>query len=483
MTTKFLKSVNISDFNRQINNPKTNHEALSSYIIANYLFSDINERIKFFKDINNLFDTYLSMYSKQYSELIGKTLTEVASVLKDNIKLVYKGGNIINYYQNIFRTIWEKINVDIKADTLSDFDFSILINYDYILETLVLSKTDENYIKLSRLADLISYNLIKHFNNYMFCYDSEILKVSSNNSALKPSTKIYYKFGNINHTKIMENFTYANDYFLNIIKMPTTLNLDSFITTNIDKINNGELNHDLKLQFDIITKYTKSSINFIGFSLPTTFNKHKQIFNKLDLINENNSIKLSTLVRYLINTINITGPDILSTNNNLLTKIRINNKLVKLNERYDRIKTKFVEVYPTNDFGNYCTFLPTKIMELYEKNIKSTDNLLTKYYNRSSSLQFNTFYNINFDKLSLYDEILYAKFIKSSNLDLENYTKLYLSEYFNTHENMISISSNSSLLFGATNLEEDWEKITNFNLHRGKIPVRYFFKLDNFAFE
>jgi hypothetical protein len=37
------------------------------------------------------------------------------------------------------------------SNTLSDFDFSILINYDYILEKLVMAKTDEQYIKLTRL--------------------------------------------------------------------------------------------------------------------------------------------------------------------------------------------------------------------------------------------------------------------------------------------------------------------------------------------
>lgn len=479
MTKTFLKSVDIGDFNKPTFNPKISHEEVSSYVIANYLFTNLNERIHFFTDIELLFGNYLGMYTRQYFAIITTTRTssEVDSMIRNNIKLVYKGGNMINYYLNKFKNIWNKLSVDIKTDTLSDFDFSILINYDYILEYLMLPKTDDNYIKLSRIADLISFNIIKHFNNYMFCYDSDILKDSFINEMVNFPGTVYYKFADINNTKIMDIFTYINDYFSNLLKIPVTLDLYPFLLDNIDKINNGELNHDLKLHFDIIAECAKTSLSFVGFSLPTTFNKHKKIFRELDLINEDNSMKLTTFVRHLINNIIPASPDILSTNNTLKNKIRINGKLSKLNERYDRIKTKLIEIYPTNDLGDYCNFLPTKIVELYEKQIKSSDNLLTKYYEKTNPINFNSFYHIDSDELILYEDIIYDKFITSI-LNLENYTKIYLNEYFNTHESMVSISSNYSLLFGTTNQDENWSKITNFNLKRGKVPVRYFLKLE-----
>ena len=480
MTKTFLKSVDIGDFNKPNINPKTNHEAISSYIIANYLFTNLNERINFFKDINKLFEYNLNIYTRQFytSNIRTKTALEVESLLKGNIKLVYKGGNMINYYLKIFKNIWEKIDVDIKADTLSDFDFSILINYDYILEKLTLAKSDENYIKLNRIADLIAFNIIKHFNNHMFCYNSDILKDSYINETVKFPSKVYYKFADIDQAKIMEIFTYVNDYFSNILKIPVNPNFYPFLSANIDKINNRELNHDLKLQFDIIAQCANTSLSFIGFSLPTTFNKHKKIFKELELINDDNSTKLKTFVNHLINNITPTSPDTLSTDNTLINKININSKLIKLNERYDRIKTTLIEVYPSNDAGDYCNLLPTKIAELFQNQIKKSDNLLTKYYERTNALNFNNFYHIDSDKLTLYENIGYNKFVKNSDFNLENYTKIYLNEYFNTYENMVSVSSNYSLLFGTTNRDGNWSKITNFNLERGKVPVRYFLKLE-----
>jgi hypothetical protein len=482
MTQTFLKKVSIQDFDIITNNLKKPHEDLSTYIIANYLFTNLNQRINFFKDINELFDYYLNKYTLEYLNILNITkdyehFDIFCDILIDNIKLVYKGGNMINYYLNVFKNIWEKINVDIKADTLSDFDFSILINYNYILENLMLEKTDDNYIKLSRVGNLIAFNIIKHFNNYMFCYNSDILKDSYINRTVKFPNTVYYKFADIDNTKIMEFFTYANDYFSDILKGPDKSNLFTFISENIDKINKGELNYDLKLHFDIISKCTKSSIKFVGFSLPTTFNKHKKIFNDLDLIKENNSMKLTKFVLHLINNIKQTGPDTLSDNNTLKNKININRILKHINKRYDRIETKLIEVYPTNDSGHYCNFLPTKLVDLYEHNIKNTNDLLTKYYEKTHALNYYNFYHVYSNKLTLYDDIFYKKFI-TSNLNLENYSKIYLNKYFSTHENMVSMSSNSSLLFGTTNQAGDWTKITNFNLERGKIPVRYFFKLE-----
>jgi len=322
--------------------------------------------------------------------------------------------------------------------------------------------------------------MIKHFNNYMFCYGSDILKDSFINSTVTYPDTVYYKFGDIDQAKIDEIFTYANAYFKDIFEGPSELEVDlyPFLSENIDKINNGEFKHDLNLLTDIIAECAKTSLSFVGFSLPTTFNKHKKIFQKLDSINENNSMKLGKFVSHLVNNFKKTGPDTLSNINTINNKININYKLEHLNERYDRIKTRLIEIYPTNEAGDYCNFLPSQLVDLFDNQIKNSDNLLTVYNNdKKDDINYNNFYNITSDKLTLYDDIQYNKFVKTDNISLENYTKTYLNEYFNTNENMVSISSNFSLLFGPTNKDGDWINITNFNLERGKIPVRYFFKL------
>ena len=479
MTKTLLTNVNINDFNNIIIKKSTPHEAISTYIIANYLFTNLDERINFFEDINELFKVILDKYAVEFlytNGIIDHSLQNInINILKDNIKLVYKGGNIINYYLNVFKIIWDKIDVNINTDTLSDFDFSILINYDYILSKLNLPKTDINYIQLSRLGDLIAYNIIKNFNNYMFCYDSNIFKDSIiNNSSIFPNTK-YYKFADIDNIKIMEIFKYVEDYFQNIFNLPDNENFFEFLSKNIDKLNNNELKHDLKLHFNIISECAKKKVKFIGFSLPTTFNKHKKIFLEMELINDDNSMQLTTFISHLVNNINRTDPDILSTDNTVKNKIDINKNLKYLNERYDKINTELIESYPSNDSNIYCNLLPLKMVQLYKDQIKNLDNLLTNY----DELNFNNFYNINSDKLTLYDDIKYNKFVKFDNLNSLPYNKIYLNKYFNTYENMISISSNFSLLFGTKDKDDNWLQITNFNLERGKIPVRYFFKLDS----
>lgn len=224
MTKTYLKNVNIIDFNNIIIKNSTPHEAVSTYIIANYLFTNLDERINFFEDINELFKVNLDKYAIEFLYANGIIDQSLQNILKDNIKLVYKGGNIINYYLNVFKIIWDKIDVNIDTNTLSDFDFNILINYDYILSKLNLPKTDINYIQLSRLGDLIAYNIIKNFNNYMFCYDSNIFKDSIiNNTSIYPNTK-YYKLADIDNIKIIEIFKYVEDYFQNIFDLPDNEN-------------------------------------------------------------------------------------------------------------------------------------------------------------------------------------------------------------------------------------------------------------------
>lgn len=481
MTNILLKSVNIDDLNKPSINLKSEHEDVSSYVIANYLFKNINDRISFFKDINLLFSDYLKKYSKEYFKTITtiKSEFQVVHLLNANIKLVYKGGNMINYYLLNFKNIFDKVGVDLKADTLSDFDFSICVNYDFILDGLGIPKDNLNYIKLSKLADLVGFHIIKHFSNHMFCYQDDILKDSSINHTLKYPNTEYYKFGDIPREQINQIFDYVAQYFSTIISAPKSPNISQVINEQIDKLNANELSHNLELLLDIVTQCAKTRVNFIGFSLPTTFNKHKKIFNELEQVTASNSMKLSTFVSHLVNSIAPSNPDILSSNVTLKNKIDINKKLQKLDERYDRIKTTNIEVYPSDTTGKFCNFLPLKIAEMYEKQTNTLDQILTNYLESGNELNFSNFYHIESDNLLLGEDIRYKHFIKTKEFDSVDYVNTYLKQYWQTHENMISISSNYSVLFGTKNLDGSWSKITNFNLLRGKIPVRYYLKLDN----
>ncbi len=481
MTNILLNSVNINDLVKPSINLKSSHEAVSSYIIANYLFKNINERISFFKDINFLFSNYLIKYSNEYFQTIRtpKSERQVIDILKANIKLVYKGGNMINYYLLNFKNVFDKVGVDLKADTLSDFDFSICVNYDFILDALGVPKDDLNYIKLSKLADLVGFHIIKHFNNHMFCYQDDILKDSSINSTVKYPNTEYYKFGDIPREQIREIFDYVFEYFSTIISGSKSPDINQVINEQIDKLNANKLSHNLELLLDIVIQCAKTQVCFIGFSLPTTFNKHKKIFNELEQVTASNSMKLSTFVSHLVNSIAPTKPEILLNDITLKHKIDINKKLLKLDERYDRIKTTHTEVYPSNITGKYCNFLPLKIADMYEKQSHTLDGILTNYLESGNELNFNNFYHIQSDNLLLGEDIRYRHFIKTKDLDSNDYVNTYLTQYWQTHENMISISSNNSILFGTENLDGSWSKITNFNLFRGKIPVRYYLKLDN----
>jgi len=480
MENILLKSVNIDDLDKKSINPKTEHEAVSSYVIANYLFKNINERISFFKDINFLFNNYLTNYTKEYFATIHTMKSEryVTNLIKNNIKLVYKGGNIINYYILNFKHVFDKIGVDLK-DELSDFDFSICVNYDFILDGLGIPKDDLNYIKLSKLADLVGFNIIKHFNNYMFCYQDDILKDSSINSTVKYPNTEYYKFGDIPHNEINVIFDFVAQYFSKIISAPKSPNINQVINEQIDNITNNKLSHNLEFLFDIVIQCAKTQICFIGFSLPTTFNKHKKIFNELEQVTADNSMKLSTFVLHLVSSIAPSKPDILLDDITLKHKFDINKKLFTLDERYDRIKTTHFEIYPSESTGKYCNFLPLKIADLYEKQINTLDGILTNSSESGKELNFKNFYHIKNDNLLLNEDIKYQHFIKTKEFDSIEYTNNYLNNYWQTHENMVTMSSNYSILFGTKNQNGSWSKITNFNLLRGKIPVRYYLKLDN----
>lgn len=482
MTKTFLKQVNVTDFTKQTTNAKVSHEALSSYIVANYLFENIDNRIKFFDDINRQFSNYLRTNAVNFYLTITTTLTEsqVITLLETNIKLVYKGGNMINFYLATYRRLFAQLNVQIDLDTLSDFDFNILINYDDILNTIKIPLSNENYLKLSRFADLVAFNIINHFNNYLFCFQESIVKKSIVSfSTTYPNTS-YYKLGESSPAHIQTIFAYARNYFDQLIQAPSNPNIIEFIGTNIDNLINKEYNHNLELLFDIIKQCTRTEIEFIGFALPTTFNKHKQIFPELASITTDNSMKLTSFVNKLFNNINSQAPTMLSASTDRTGKIRLGTKLVNLDKRYDRIKTNITDIFPSNTSGDYSQFLPLNVLGMIVNQTNNTNDLIARYMDSSANeLGFNNFYSMQSDRLILTESIDYDKFISSNVLAPINYTDLFSNTFHQSYEDMVSISINHSILFGTKNATGNWTKLTNFNLVRGKIPIRYYLKLSN----
>ena len=482
MTKKLLKQVNVTDFTTSPTNPKVTQEALSSYIIANYLFENIDNRIKFFDDINRLFNINLRLMANSFYSTITTrlSLAQVTNLFDTNIKLVYKGGNMINYYLATYRRIFAQLNIQIDLDTLSDFDFNILINYDVILSSLGLPRSNDNLIKLSKLADLIAYNTINHFNNYMFCFKEQIIKKSIVSFSNRYPNTCYYQLGESNLAHIQGLFTYAKNYFDQLIQATPNPNIISFINANLTNLGLEEYQHNLAVLFDIIKQCAKTEIEFVGFALPTTFNKHKKIFTELALITENNSMKLNSFVKKLLNITTQRAPDVLSTSDARVGKIRVGTKLVNLDKRYDRIKTKFTETFPSDDSGAYCQFLPLNVEQMYTNQTNSTNGLISRYQDSANAdIGFSNFYSIRADQLILTEEIEYNKFITPNTLTQQNYTQVYSDTFHESYEDMISISANYSHLFGTKDSNNIWIKMTNFNLIRGKIPIRYYLKLSN----
>jgi len=480
MTKTFLNQVNVTNLTTQTSNPKSPHEALSSYLVANYLFENIDNRIKFFNDINTLFAFYLKKNIQKFFSVITTPLNEeqVTTLLETNYKLIYKGGNMINFYLSTYRRQFKQLNIQIDLDTLSDFDFSVLINYDNILDVIGLSKTNENYLKLSRLAELTAFDVINHFNNYLFCFQESIVKKSILSFINPYPNTLYYKLGESTPEHIQKQFDYAKEYFNKLIQAQPNPNIIGFINMNIDGLNNKDYNHDLSLLFDIIKQCTHTNIEFVGFALPTTFNKHKQIFAELASITTDNSMKLTSFVNKIINNITPKTPDVLSGITTKTGKIRLGNKLVNLDKRYDRIKTRISETFPSDDSGNYCLLLPMNVSRLYSTQIANTDGLIANYSDSDGNdIGLYNFYSMEADKLTLLESVEYDKFVSENNLVPINYTKLYSSTIHESYEDMVTISINNTLLFGSKNSNGVWTKLSNFNLTRGKIPIRYYLKL------
>lgn len=470
-----LRTVSIDNITTPVVSIKKDHDDLSTQILSNYLFKDINSRIKFFKDINNLFKYYLNKYIEQYTTINFPTASPSVKktkmkILNDNIKLVYKGGNMLNEHIKQHQLKITSLNLNIDLDTLSDYDFAICINYLYILHHIELPNDDTNLINLSNLGSIIASSIVRHFFNNTFCYGNKILKTAFSKKANSFKS---YQLGILNDTKIAELKDKADNYF-KAIPMSGIENIDTFIRDNKERILANEYKDNLSILFDIIKLKYDVELEFIGFSLPTTFNKHKSIFIELDNIKSDNSIKLNQLIKLIANPYKAPNEYLPPNLNYEKEKINVNSILPKLSSRFDRIKTVFSEIYPSNLEDNFGTLIPSGVINLLESQIKNLNGIV----NITDKLNLFQFYAQSSDNLNLYEDVNLSKMNFTMGPDSRPYSGQFVNQINSTHENMITMSANYSLLFGSLNEDGNWTKINNFNLFRGKIPVRYYFKFN-----
>ena len=255
-----------------------------------------------------------------------------------------------------------------------------------------------------------------------------------------------------------------------------TIDVDEFIQQNEEKILLNEYKDNISVLFDILKLKYGINLEFVGFSLPTTFNKHKDIFVELQNFTAENSIKLNDLIKLLIKHHTTPDEDMLKSLRYDKRKIKINQKLNKLNSRFDRVRTVVSEIYPSNDQNIFGTFMPTKIKAMLDNQIISIDNIICANDNQS----LNKFYSVKADKLNLYEDIKLSDMHigKDTIQEPVPYSQSNFTKINSTTENMLNMSANYSLLFGVIDELKDWIQVNNFNLFRNKIPVRYYFKLD-----
>ena len=110
--------------------------------------------------------------------------------------------------------------------------------------------------------------------------------------SIDPSVFNTYELGVLNHDNISKLKNKTDAYFKSLLPFHIE-NIEDFISTNKEKIIANEYKDNLSILFAIIKLKYMVDMEFVGFSLPTTFNKHKNIFEELKKVTSNNSIKLN----------------------------------------------------------------------------------------------------------------------------------------------------------------------------------------------
>ncbi len=478
----------VTDITTRKNNIKIQYEALSTYLISNYLLKDTYSRNNFYDDIQMLFYFYCQKIVSEY--LSNLNLNEIANnyFVNSNIKLVYKGPNATNEKISQCADRFESYGVNVEQFSLTSFDFDVVINYQVILHGLKLEFNDLNILELTKLSELIIINILRDFYNNIFSYNNSIYKKTIMFDGLfGPEYKSYELGSNLDQTQIQELFTYANNFF-NQIPQERIENTSAYIRQNIMQINdNKSIENNLELLFNVI-RGSENQLNLIGFSLPTTFNKHKIVFPDLANINEGNSMILIDCFNSIVNSFIVPFNQTSQTNQsnqsnqsipqfptNLTynNKIQLEPRLENLEKRFDKIKTRFYEKYPSPNLSLFCKFSPTKIAEMLNNQISGLNGLII-----SGTKSLHNFYATSEDKLTMYEDIEYKDYNKNVAPGYTGFGYVCEKTILSSYENMCIISVNYSSLFGKKSSSiNQWEKINNFNLSSLKIPVRYYFSL------
>ncbi len=429
-------------------NPLIELEAASTDFVTESFFGNGANRYNFYWLIQYLFDKF------KKEILIGDL-----EKFKDDVTLIFKGGNIIKAVidkaeKNIQDTIIKietvshgesvsEYSLDKYTQTKrSDSDFSIYINYPKI-EKALLDQSMKNlvFIKITLACEKIAYLVLKEIRNKYNQQDGTIkieeiefpFQITNLNDNLFTTHKLYENY----NQKFKDLVTKTYDHIVDRSKGNQDESILQFLTN----------------KKNIVMKFISLLTNKnVIFGDNTTFNGNTEIFNiimpkvkgilineyaqhNMDGITETNTISLSKLI-------------------NILTGEKVDNGEKKLFSRNLSTHKQDMEIY-FSDENEKPVITDDESLSLIGRK-KNEENVLYGYSIKNIDFD-NTYLFENFDNLSK-DDLVKKKI-----------TNRILKLYENN--NSLFISSNRTLRFlkNYTN--------TAFNLIRMKHNIRVYFEL------
>lgn len=429
-------------------NPLIELEAASTDFVTESFFGNGANRYNFYWLIQYLFDKF------KKEILIGDL-----EKFKDDVTLIFKGGNIIKAVidkaeKNIQDTII-KIETVSHGESISEYsldkytqtkrsdsDFSIYINYPKIEKTL-LDQSMKNlvFIKITLACEKIAYLVLKEIRNKYNQQDGTIkieeiefpFQITNLNDNLFTTHKLYENY----NQKFKDLVTKTYDHIVDRSKGNQDESILQFLTN----------------KKNIVMKFISLLTNKnVKFGDNTTFNGNTEIFNiimpkvkgilineyaqhNMDGITETNTISLNKLI-------------------NILTGEKVDNGEKKLFSRNLSTHKQDMEIY-FSDENEKPVITDDESLSLIGRK-KNEENVLYGYSIKNIDFD-NTYLFENFDNLSKED------------LVKKKVTNRILKLYENN--NSLFISSNRTLRFlkNYTN--------TAFNLIRMKHNIRVYFEL------
>lgn len=165
---------NIDNLKNKLVNPLIGLESISTDFVTNSILGNKTYRYNFYVLIQIFFNRFRdSLLVNKYSEY------------KKHIYLMFKGGNIIKSVidlseQNLLKA--DDYSLDKFSKTKrSDYDFSIVIDYDKISENYMGDKK-RLLLEITMLCEKIAYNILREFQK---CYDYDTESITLNDKKVQ----------------------------------------------------------------------------------------------------------------------------------------------------------------------------------------------------------------------------------------------------------------------------------------------------------